>query len=102
MTSAIGVTSAPSVPFRRFLPHEKPVAPDTRPRDYHAADVADEQDTGLPERMPFQMLSDEDMGVLMEARLESEAVAGGDGWTETGNGITGVYLPFTFALAARP
>lgn len=115
MASAVGVTSAPSVSFRRFLPHEKPVAPPVRYLDYHADDHLAEQDAGFIDRLPPQMLSDQDMGVLMEARLAAEEAAwerdhlhlswdkdwNGD-WQQPESAVDREYLPFAFALAARP
>ncbi len=116
MTSAVGVTSAPSVSFRRFLPHEKPITTSARYRDYHADDAADEEDTGfIIDRIPPQMLSDQDVGVLLEARLAAEEEAWerdhlhlswdaewhGD-WQQPKGAVDREYLPLAFALAARP
>lgn len=64
------VTAAPSVPFRRFLPHEKPVPPAPRARTFRTVEVTEEQDFTLHERMPFQLISDEDMSLLMDVRLQ--------------------------------
>ena len=119
MTSAIGITSAPSANFRRFLPHEKPMSAPVRYTDYHADDGAAEEDTGFIDRIPPQMLSDQDVSVLLEARLAAEEKAWerdhlhmpwkdkweaewhGD-WQAPKSAIDREYLPFAFALAARP
>lgn len=114
MASAVSVTSAPSVPFRRFLPHEKPLAPPVRPLDYHADDIAEEQDMRFIDRSPPQMLSDEDMSVLMEARLAAEEDSWerthlhapwhkewSSDWHQPESAADREYLPFAFALAAR-
>lgn len=115
MTSAVGVTSAPSVTFRRFLPHEKPMTALARYHDYHAEDRADKEDTGFIDRIPPQMLSDQDVGVLLEARLAAEEEAWErehlsafwdaewhSDWQQPRSAVDRGYLPLAFALAAHP
>ena len=115
MVSAVGVTSASAVPFRRFLPHEKPLAPLAPYQDYRADEGAENADMRFIDRSPPQMLSDVDMGVLLEARLEAEEAAweeahlhapwdkgwNGD-WQHPQSAAYRTYLPTVFALAARP
>lgn len=115
MTSAVGVTSTPSVTFRRFLPHEKPINAPARYHDYHAEGRADKEDTDFIDRIPPQMLGDQDVGVLLEARLAAEEEAWErehlhtpwetewhGGWQQLKSAVDSGYLPFAFALAARP
>lgn len=68
--NARSVTAAPHVPFRRFLPHEKPLAAAPRARRFEDVEFAVEQDVAPRDKIPFQLISDEDMSVLMEARLQ--------------------------------
>lgn len=86
MVNAVGVTSVSAVPFRRFLPHEKPLAGPVRYHDYHADDETEETEAPFTDRSPPQTLSDEDMGVLLEAQREQAERAS---------------LPLAFTLAAR-
>lgn len=123
MARTAGVTAASPVPFRREFPHETPLPAPEPYRDYRANDTAEAAQTRPGERLPPQMLSDEDLGVLMEARLAAEEATwehhhlrmpwdkdwNGD-WTGDGKNrgpladASGgrVYLPLAFARAARP
>lgn len=95
MTISSIVTSVSAVPFRRFLPHEKPVSHQSSA--FAVNDDIEAQDDGTVEFMPqASLLSSEDMNLLLHAGQEDREPFAGES-----NGMDLVYLPFEFALAAR-
>ncbi len=94
MTISSIVTSVSAVPFRRFLPHEKPVSPQSPALSAHYDTEA--QDNETVEFMPqASLLSSEDMNLLLHAGQEDQEPS------YESEGVDLVYLPFEFALAAR-
>lgn len=95
MTISSIVTSVSAVPFRRFLPHEKPVSPQNH--DFAAHYDIEAQNDETVEFMPqVSLLSSEDMNLLLHAGQEDHEPA-----HDQSEGMDLVYLPFEFALAAR-
>lgn len=96
MASSTIVSSVSHVPFRRFLPHEKTQTKVVIHPDYHE-EFAEDEVVQPDSQALHSILSDEDIGVLMEARLE----AGNGDWHNPEEQADTLYLPFTFSLAAR-
>lgn len=88
------VTSVSSVPFRRFLPHEKTVSPQNHPHTTRY-EVEDREDDTVEFMPQTSLLSSEDMNLLLQAGQEEQ----NDNFASDGMDL--VYLPFEFALAAR-
>ena len=110
MNTARHVTAVAPIPFRLFLPHEKPASPKPvsakprRPAQSH--EIIEEEDMHARERPLLQRLhqrlSDEDLGVLLEARLQTPPLPPKAGGRAGGYTVkVAPYLPFAFALAAR-
>lgn len=95
MANAAIVSAVPKVPFRRFLPHEKPVTRTTGSVSYQDNEVT--EDAPIPTGLKPQnaLLSSEDVSVLMEI-TEHES-----GWYNPPKEDDRLYLPFTFSSAAR-